>query len=405
MINQPHPPAGVSAPALVRRLGAAQLGFDATLTLVVAGLCVLAGSGQPGWALGSWPAVLIYGLALAVRRLCPWAMVALAVAAGSIQVVTASANLGSVVTLAILFGTAGFDRDRSIRIAGLVAVVTASVGGGIAQSVHGLFGADEHASVESSIAMALQIATVAGGAWLVGLVRHQRRLTGEARVAEQIARVEERRAADLFAHEQERTRIARDMHDVVAHTLAVVIAQAEGARYAMARRPDLVERTLRTIAETSRGALGEVRGLLGELRGESAAERGPQDDVGQAALFERMRTAGLDLEIVDVGQPQPLPTVQEESTHWVLTEALTNALKYGAPGRPVTVRRVWAADLEVTVTNEVGEAAPGMGAGHGLLGMRERAGLAGGRVIYGVDGGHFVVRLCLPTGLSFQRPA
>lgn len=393
--------------AVVRRLTLGQLVFDGLLALLVLGLGEV--SAASGGAI-MWAATLPFAAAVVLRRLCPWVMIGLAVLAGLVQVVGANANLIGVLVFALLFATTGNDRDPRIRRAGLAAVAVASVGGGVAGATHGLFGDPQTPGSLGGVLMALQIATVAGGAWLVGFVRHQRRLTAEARVAEQIARVEERRVADLFLQEQERNRIARDMHDVVAHTLAVVVAQAEGARYAMARRPELVERTLRTIATTSREALGDVRGLLTELRGEEPAARG-QGDAGQVGLFERMRLAGLDLEVADVGELRPLPPAHEEAAHWVLTEALTNALKHGATGEPVTIRRVWDGGVDMSVANAVrpDTTSPVSGTGHGLVGMAERAGLVGGQVEHGLehgpDGERFVVRLRLPDALRARRPA
>jgi signal transduction histidine kinase len=330
-------------PSLVRRPTAGQFALDVGLAALVLGVCGLA-AGASHSVLGGWVSAVLLAAGTGVRRLCPWAMVGLALLGGAVQLVSASANAASALALALLFATTGFDQDRWIRRAGLTAVVVASVGGGVAAGTHGLFGVPDHADLRDGLITAIQIAVVAGAAWLTGFVGHQRRVNAEVRIAERIARVE-------LLHEQERTRIARDMHDVVAHTLAVVVAQAEGARYAMSQHPRVVERALRTIAETCRDSLGDVRRLLGELRGEPTpvAAGVPGDD----ALFERMRLAGLNLDVMEVGVQRPLAGPQTEVTRWVLTEALTNALKHGAAGEPVTLRRTWGDELEMAIANAV----------------------------------------------------
>lgn len=395
-----------AVPGFVRRLAPGQVAADGSLAFLAFLLCGLAVADARAGFLAGWLPTALFTAAVAVRRACPWVMIGLAAVAGTVQLVYASANAGSVVVMALLFATAGFDRDRWVRRVGLVAVAVAAVGGGVAAGTHGFFTEAQRPSARTGLVTGGQIAFVAGAAWLVGFVRHQRRLTAEARVAEQIARVEERRVADLLAHEQERNRIARDMHDVVAHTLAVVIAQAEGARYAMAQRPEVVERALRTIAETGRESLGDIRRLLSELRGEPADETG--DTPIEDALFDRMRHAGLALDVCDVGQRRVLAPPQAAAARWILTEALTNALRHGVPGTPVTLHRTWGADLEVTVSNVVPDDAPhspGAEPRHGLLGVAERIRLAGGQAAYGIEQvtGRpcFVLRVRLP----YQAPA
>ena len=388
----------------VRRLNAGQLAFDATLAVVALAICWSAGPDRHGGVLGGWSAVVLLAAAVLLRRLSPWSMVVLAVTGSSIQLVAANANVGSGLVLALLFATTGYDQDRRIRLTGLAAAVVASVGGGLAAGTHGLFDVVAHPDSHDGLVTGVQIAVVAGAAWLVGFVRHQRRVTAEARVAERIARVEERRSADLLAHEQERTRIARDMHDVVAHTLAVVVAQAEGARYVMTQQPDAVERSLRTIAETCRDSLGDVRRLLGELRGDLHEEpSGPADRVpGDDVLFDRMRLAGLYLDVDDRGERRSLAEPQASAAQWVLTEALTNALKHGLAHRPVTLQRTWGDELELTVANLVPSRTltrAGVG-GHGLTGVAERVRLAGGSAEHHLEqageGQRFVLRVRLP---------
>jgi len=213
--------------------------------------------------------------------------------------------------------------------------------------------------------------------------------------------------------EQERTRIARDMHDVVAHSLAVVIAQADGARYARHSDPDSVDEALKTIASTARSALGDVRVLLAELR--HAQPEGPQpslDDLDRTV--DQIRAAGLDVSLERSGDLAALGQAQQIAAYRIVQEALTNALRHGdtasiasvvlaeatpatgAPGAVITVRNSMKA-----IADQAGASTGGLPRiGHGLPGMRERASLAGGSLSAGPNGTEFVVTAFLPTGAS-----
>lgn len=217
-------------------------------------------------------------------------------------------------------------------------------------------------------------------------------------------RRDQERAEQQTVAEQERVRIARDMHDVVAHSLAVVIAQADGARYAAAADPDAATRALGTISTTARAALSDVRLLLTQLR-HSQAE-GPQPTLADLeTLYAQVRAAGVALQI-DV-DPMPMeepPAAVQLAVYRILQEALTNALRHGGGG-PVDVQLSWHADhVALRVGNALKNpgAAPAHGAaasgGHGLIGMRERAQLVGGRLTAGAAEGRFVVSADLPLG-------
>jgi signal transduction histidine kinase len=206
----------------------------------------------------------------------------------------------------------------------------------------------------------------------------------------------------------ERNRIAREMHDVVAHSLSVIVLQADGGRYAAAADPEAAIRALATIAETGRAALADTRRILGLLRGDDEAERAPVPEAGSIAeLVAEMRSSGLDIAHVQTGLPRPLPPGAAVAAYRICQESLTNVLKHAGPGVRVTVSEAWGeAGLRLIVSNTPGtgaltrQAAPGhgfSGPGHGLVGMRERAELFGGTLAAGVteDGG-YRVRLELP---------
>ncbi|ERG63349.1 hypothetical protein L332_02635 [Agrococcus pavilionensis RW1] len=210
--------------------------------------------------------------------------------------------------------------------------------------------------------------------------------------AVQVAQVSSRRATE----QEERAALARDMHDVVAHSLAVVIAQANGARYT--RDPAVKDATLETIAGTAKQALGDVRLLLAQLRHSEAPDPvASLDDVD--ALVERMRGSGLDVRLERVGGRPPLPRTADIAAYRILQEALTNALRHGDRDQPVHVRlRSAGPGVVIDVHNRLA-AAPGP-AGHGVSGMHERARLAGGDVWTGIEHEWFRVRAAFPAGLA-----
>lgn len=197
----------------------------------------------------------------------------------------------------------------------------------------------------------------------------------------------------------ERDRIAQEVHDVLAHSLAVIVAQAEGARVAMGAAQ--ASEPLRTIADTARQTLGDVRWLIGAL--------GEPDDGAPApgvadldALFERMRRAGLPVRVQQLGSPESLPRLAELSVHRIVQESLTNALVHGISGRGADVSLDWRDDgLAVTVASQAAAATPeevGRVA-RGIAGMRERARLAGGWLSAGYDEqeGAWIVTAYLPA--------
>ncbi|MCC2335716.1 sensor histidine kinase [Cellulomonas wangsupingiae] len=265
-------------------------------------------------------------------------------------------------------------------------------------------------------------------AWAFGLVRRSRREHVEALV-DRTHRLEvERDQQAIIATAAERARIAREMHDIVAHSLSVMIAQADGGRYAGAQDPAAATRALGTIAETGRAALTDMRRLLGVLRDAPGAEPsggrapgvlarapGPRstptlptttttspqpaaEDVEQ--LVAQMRAGGVRVSFVRLGTPRHLPPGAGLTVYRIAQESLTNVLKHAGPDPGVTVLLQWQpAAVTVEVSDDGrGAAADSDGLGQGLLGMRERAAMFGGTVTAGPrPGGGFRVRATLPT--------
>lgn len=214
--------------------------------------------------------------------------------------------------------------------------------------------------------------------------------------ATEVAQVSLRRADQ----EEERAALARDMHDVVAHSLAVVIAQANGARYT--QDPALKDASLESIAGTAKEALGDVRLLLAQLRHTEAPDPVASMAVVDA-LVERMRESGLDVRLERLGTAVPLPRTADIAAYRILQEALTNALRHGDRSQPVHVRlrsealAGGAGGIVIDVHNRV-LTEPGH-PGHGVRGMHERARLAGGDAWTGTEDGWFRVRAAFPAGL------
>jgi signal transduction histidine kinase len=207
-------------------------------------------------------------------------------------------------------------------------------------------------------------------------------------------------AADRAVAE-ERRRIARELHDVVAHSVSVMTVQAGAVRRLLHPEQERERQALEVIEATGREALTEMRRLVGLLREHGAMpEFAPQPSMRTVdVLVGTVREAGLPVELEIEGEPQELAPGVDLSAYRVIQEALTNALRYAGPAHAwVTVR--WLADaLELEIAND-GRSEPGNGGGgHGLAGLRERVALVGGTVDSGPRaGGGFVVRAHLPIG-------
>lgn len=303
----------------------------------------------------------------------------------------------NIAILGVLFATGAWGSAR-VLWAGLGSVV---VGGAVAAAYLVLINGVQRTTPLGTVAAAALLGVVSiltlGSAWLGGFVWRQILRSRRIRAAQQQAEL-------IAAEEQERVRIARDMHDVVAHSLAVVIAQADGARYAAAANPDAAAVALGTIAQTARGALSDVRMLLTQLRHRQGD--GPQPGLADLeTLFAQVRQAGVEPQVtVDPMPPGEPPQAIQLAVYRILQEALTNALRHG--GAPVAVRLGWYPDaVSIEVRNALaasartGAGAPAAaGGGHGIVGMRERAQLVGGLLRAEREGEEFVVRARLPIG-------
>ncbi|UFU05511.1 sensor histidine kinase [Ruania halotolerans] len=256
------------------------------------------------------------------------------------------------------------------------------------------------------------LAAMVLSSWALALVRRARVERVET-LAERAARLEiERDQQAQIATQAERARIAREMHDIVAHSLSVVIAQADGGRYAAAHDPQAATHALTTISETGRAALADMRKILGVLRSDSGAQTlAPQPETADLeSLVEQVRETGLAVSLVRMGTARTLPPGAGLTVYRIVQESLTNILKHAGPDAHATVLVQWAAaHLALQIDDDGrGAAAISDGAGHGLLGMRERATMLGGTLTTGPrPGGGFRVRaeIPLPGAPSATLPA
>ena len=252
-------------------------------------------------------------------------------------------------------------------------------------------------AVDDRAAIVVGITVVTLVALAIGTNVRNRRLHVADLVERGNALARERDQQAQIARAAERSRIAREMHDVVAHSLSVMIALADGAAAALNRAPDNARLALAELSGTGRSALTDMRRVLGVLDSDAPLEPPGSPDLSE--LIERFRTAGLPVRTEGVATELPPDTGLQLAVYRIIQEALTNALRY-APGSPSVEVRVSRDDAAVRV--EVIDhgarltVADSGGAGRGLIGMTERAAVYGGTVDAGPWNGGWRVRAVLP---------
>jgi signal transduction histidine kinase len=324
------------------------------------------------------PTALAMTLPLAFRRTWPLATVLVVFAAAALQdlLTTPPDGLSMVIaTLVASYSVAAYS-ERWSAAAGLVAAIllVLPAGGGDAA----------FASV------------LIGGAWGAGrIVRRQNLLLG--------ALAREQAARERAAIADERARLARELHDVIAHSVTTMVVQAEAGESLLARDPERARQAFVSITSSGRQALAELRRMLGLLRsaeGERALD--PQPGLAQLqALVEEMRGVGLPVELTIEGQTRPLAAALDLSAYRIVQEALTNTLKHAGPARARVTVRYRTDDVELEVLDDGRRSTNGSKGGHGIAGMRERVRLYGGTLETGRrDDGGFSVRARLPAGTA-----
>jgi signal transduction histidine kinase len=327
------------------------------------------------------------------RRSFPVACFVAVAVASALQVLAVDTPLPSQLAWPVaLYSVARF----SSTVPALAALLVSLVAAGVA-SVDWLVGDVVPLGVGTVAPYFVSISAITVTAWTLGTLGRVRAAYVEGLIErnEQTRREAEQRVT--LAATEERTRIAREMHDVVAHGLSVIIVQADGARYAAARDPAAAPAALGTIARTGREALADMRRMLGLLR-EGETGTAPVPDLGS------LRTLVEESQVPSrlVGLERDVPGVVALTTYRVVQEALTNVRKHAGPDAGATVDvEVGAAEVVVRVRDRGRGAAAtpsGLdGAGHGLVGMRERVSALGGEVSAGpAPGGGFVVSARIP---------
>ena len=393
---------------------------------------------QGSLALPFWPkfpyivrqlTVLVVGLALcaawAIRRYNPGAALVTAVIACLVQVGVVAAQSPLLILVPPIIYSSAAHGSRWVSNAALVAGLLGSVLAILFFVPHG----ENYWEALDYGAVLIGHWLIVTVAWLLGRLSFERRARVEAEKLRMKRLIDEQIREREFAAADERRRIAREMHDVVAHSLSVIVTQADGGRYAAAQRPEVACEVLETISQTGREALTEMRSLLGVLRDEGdEARRAPAP--GFDRLDELAYTAsasGIETSIQWKHSPAgTLPPGAELAVYRIVQEALTNVRKHAvAPTRTDVVLTWMARGLAVTVANDsqaqdhsaqhhsaqgdsvadasgaqrpvtVGVAAALPSSGRGQVGMRERAELYGGKVAFSVLPGGYQVYAFIP---------
>ncbi|MFE0702965.1 sensor histidine kinase [Streptomyces sp. NPDC058872] len=382
-------------------------GVDTFWAVVLLGFSLL-------WVASTAPAVdrpvafvgvaVLFSLVVALRRRAPERMLLLAVGLGLVQLgFGLEPFLADFAMLVIIFTVAAHDgprwASRLALIGGLCAATLAQL----------RWPTEDPGSPAAKVFFTIIMTVPFALAWVLGDSLRTRRAYF-AQLEERASRLEQEREAQAkVAVAAERARIARELHDVVAHNVSVMVVQADGAAYVMDSSPETAKQALETISTTGRQALAEMRRLLGILRtGEhqEAGEYVPQPDVQQIEdLVEQVRGAGLTVDFAIEGSPRPLPSGVELTAYRIVQEALTNTRKHGGPDVGASVRLVYFDDGLGLLVEDDGRGAPqemyedggADGRGHGLIGMRERVGMVGGTLDAGPrPGGGFRISALLP---------
>ncbi|MCT9935038.1 sensor histidine kinase [Planotetraspora sp. A-T 1434] len=330
-------------------------------------------------------------MAVALRRRWPFVLLVLTgVPQWALDALSYNSGFSEIAGLVLLYTVAAY-RGLALSLAGLT-ICAAQYGISVALGAGPLSWADH-----------LVVAVVIMLCWVSGRsVRLRRAYLAE--LVHRADRLERAREADTrAARAEERSRIARELHDVVAHHVSVMTVQASAARKMLDSNPDVARDALTAIEEMGRTAMAEMRNIVGVLRTDGPAERGPQPGMSDLpTLVEQMREAGLRTQLWIEGEHQGLPPGVDLAAYRLVQEALTNSLRHAGPAARawVTVRQE-PSELTVHVEDDgrgaAAELGRATGTGHGLVGIRERVALYGGVLRIGPrSGGGFEVRARFP---------
>lgn len=366
--------------------------------------CLWMATGDLGTDSRATAAALCVALSLvvALRRRAPERMLLVAIAVGVLQLVAdVRINPGDFALLVIIYTVAANGALWASRLA--------LVGGLLASPIASVRWPSAQQSGWSQVVGAFFLAIPFALAWVIGDSLRTRRAY-YAELEERAARLQrEREAQSKAAVAAERARIARELHDVVAHNVSVMVVQADGAAYVLDASPEQAKQALETISSTGRQALTEMRRLLGLLRAGDAVggEYVPQPGVDQLGdLIEQVRGAGLPVVFEVEGDSRPLASGVELTAYRIVQEALTNTRKHGGPDVRANVRLTFRdSELALLIEDDgrgaqqdLYESGGEDGQGQGLIGMRERVGMVAGTLDAGPrPGGGFRISAVLPV--------
>ncbi len=331
------------------------------------------------WTFGV-PLALIEVVPLLVRRRFPLAVLSVVGAATLAEVAVYASTFPLAAAVAVYTAAAHLKRRDSL---------SASAVAGISISLLALARDGYRPVIPTILLFAV--------AWVVGDNLGTRRayLKELELRAERLEREQEVEAARAVAEEQ--ARIARELHDVIAHNVSVIVVHAAAGRDAFDERPQRAREALETIELTGRSALAELRRLLGAIR-DGDPDYEPQPGLAHLqSLVDRVRASGLEVLLHIEGTPAPLPAALELSAYRVVQEALTNTLKHAAASRVDVFLRYHMQELGVKVRDDGHATGNGAGTGSGLIGMRERVAAFGGSFSAGPGtGGGYLVEARFP---------
>jgi signal transduction histidine kinase len=376
-----------------RPRGRRSFAFDLALALLAAAAELAHIIGATGaLAAPSLALAVVAGGALVLRRRAPVAVLATILAAG-VAIVALGDDPSGLSMLIALYTTAAY---CELRVSLAALVLTAATAATLSAVTVDAPGRQTSATFGAIIAAALTIGAWALGAYAQTRRRYLRELQERAASAER----EREQLARIAVHE-ERASIARELHDIVAHSVSVMLLGVRGARDVLRSAPDAAEETLARVERSGEQSLAELRRILALLREpEQTAQSHPQPSLAELnELVAGYREAGLPVRLEVIGEPTPLASGVELSVYRIVQEALTNALKHTDPSNVTVTLAFRDSRLELEV---VDDGTPTLGVltpGQGLVGMRERVALLGGELETGQrQGGGFRVAAQLPLG-------
>lgn len=340
---------------------------------------------------GPLPALLVVlGVAVAVglsRRL-PAAALATAWGTGIVQVLIGVEPMLTEALLAVVaFGCARWGRPPTVWLSGLSIPVGAAIAV-LMSSPYSFYmvlqmlgverlAIDSYSRYDWRLAAGLVGFALLATPWLLGLALRFAARSQDSRRSQVAAEAERDQAEEIARLREEQAQLARDVHDVVGHSLAVILAQAEAAQYLEDADTQGLKTTMANIAGSARSSLEDVRQVLASTS-ESQAVAAQHTDLD--SLVDGVRASGHEVVATEIGTPQPMPPELAVVAFRVLQEMLTNAIKHGRRDQPVHVERHWEGDLRIEVQNAVVPGDSATSGGQGLDGMRRRLEAVGGRL-------------------------